>query len=194
MSNLLQAPQGPPHTVMGIQSEEKTFKKTDGHVKFSCSSAGREEARSTVSSSSSSSTTLLPSRTSGGEAPIMEGLQGSAPGSGVSHSLACAAFRAERSFRPPPGVGVRAGVPPFLSGVLGGRVLSKTSGDRAVPKRTLFFFFTAGVGKHRFYRHKQTEQKSAGFHFILETIRLLSLVEERGTILVKTHNSLFFMS
>lgn len=42
MSNLQQAPQSPPHVLMGIQSEEKTFQKTnkkkrlsegDGHVK-----------------------------------------------------------------------------------------------------------------------------------------------------------------
>lgn len=72
----------------------------------------------------------------------MEGLQGSAPG--PFESLVCGVFSAERSFRPPPGVGVWAGVPPFLNGVLGGRVLSKTSGESGVPKRTLFFFFTAG--------------------------------------------------
>lgn len=35
--------------------------------------------------------------------------------------------------------GGRAGVAPFWSGVLGGRFLSKNSGERGAPKRTRFF-------------------------------------------------------
>lgn len=78
-----------------------------------------------------------------GEAPNMEGLQASAPDFCLSESLICGVFSTERRFKPPPGVGVRAGVAPFLNGVLGGRVLSKNSGESGVPKCTLFFFLTA---------------------------------------------------
>lgn len=70
----------------------------------------------------------------------MKGPQGSGLACDTSESLICGVFRAERSVEHPPGVSVWAGVPPFLSGVLGGMVLSKTSGESGLPKRTLFFF------------------------------------------------------
>lgn len=75
-----------------------------------------------------------------GEALNMKGLQGSGLACDTSESVICGVFSAERSVELPPGVSVWAGVPPFLNGVLGGMVLSKTSGESGPPKCTLFFF------------------------------------------------------
>lgn len=89
----------------------------------------------------------VPNVTSVGEAPNMKGLLGCGPDFGVSESLVCGVFSTERSFKPLPGVGVRAGVLPFINGVLGGMVLSKTSGESGFPKCTVFFFLTAGFAQ-----------------------------------------------
>lgn len=78
-----------------------------------------------------------------GEAPNTVGLLRSGRACGVCDSILCGVFSTERN--PAPGVGARAGVPPFCNGVLGGRFLSKSSGERGPPKRTLFFFLTVDV-------------------------------------------------
>lgn len=54
-------------------------------------------------------------------------------------SLLCGVLSRERSFKHP-SVGAREGVAPFCNGVLGGRFLSKSSGESGPPKRTCFFF------------------------------------------------------
>ena len=74
----------------------------------------------------------------GGEAP--EGLLKSSWGSAEVDWLLWGVFSAERTWDPPAdGGGARAGVAPFWRGVLGGRFLSTTSGERGAPKRTHFF-------------------------------------------------------
>lgn len=64
----------------------------------------------------------------------------------VRGSLLCGVFSTEHSWKLPHGVAARPGVPPFFNGVLGGRCLSKNSGDSGPPKRTLFFFSPAKTG------------------------------------------------
>lgn len=76
-----------------------------------------------------------------GEAPNPKGVLGSGWACGVWDSLLCGVFSTGRGCKLPPGVGARPGVPPFCSGVLGGRFLSKNSGESGPPKRTLFFAF-----------------------------------------------------
>lgn len=128
----------------------------------------------------------------------MEGLQGSGPGFGVSESLVCGVFSTERSFWPPPGVGVQAGVPPFLNGVLAGRVLSKTSGESGVPKRTLFFFFPAGftVNIERVNIFFTVTNNGQVISILTDSSWKQSLsktfVDEYGTIVVQTHNLLLY--
>lgn len=73
-----------------------------------------------------------------GEAPKADWRSRSGWAAGDAATLLCGVFSAER--KAPPGVGARAGVPPFCSGVLGGRCLSKNSGESGPPNRTLFFF------------------------------------------------------
>lgn len=75
-----------------------------------------------------------------GEAPNTVGLLRSGRPCGVWDSLLCGVFSTERNRTP--GVGARAGVAPFCNGVLGGRFLSKSSGESGPQKRTLFFFLT----------------------------------------------------
>lgn len=70
-----------------------------------------------------------------GDAPPPTGLLKSGWGSGTSNL--CGVLR--REFLRPVDEGGGAGVPPFWRGVLGGRVLSKNSGERGTPKWTRFF-------------------------------------------------------
>lgn len=91
---------------------------------------------------------------------------------GVWESHLCGVFSTERSFKLPPGVCARAGVPPFCNGVLGGRFLSKNSGESGPPNRTVFFLLltadftvkasspanTAKCTDEALISHKHTEQ------------------------------------
>lgn len=70
-----------------------------------------------------------------GDAPFLWGLPKSGWGRGGSNL--CGVLR--RECLRPVDEGKHAGVAPFWSGVLGGRFLSKNSGERGAPKRTRFF-------------------------------------------------------
>ncbi len=96
-----------------------------------------------VSSLSSPTDAILRLRgiANSGDAPNIVGLLKFGWACGVWDSLLCGVFSTERSCEPPPGVGPCAGVPPFCNGVLGGKFLSKNSGERGTPKRTVFFLF-----------------------------------------------------
>lgn len=69
-----------------------------------------------------------------GEAPLFLGVSKSGWGGGGSNLWGVLSSECLR----PVDDGGHMGVAPFCSGVLGGRVLSKNSGNRGAPKRTRF--------------------------------------------------------